>query len=260
MSIITLLTDFGSKDHYVGVMKGVILDINPRAKIVDISHEVSPQNVVESAIILKNSYSYFPHGAIHVAVVDPGVGTKRKALLVSGGGYFFVGPDNGIFDLIREQVTDFKVFELNNPRFFLETVSATFHGRDVFAPVAAYLSKGVPPLTLGRAIKTRRKLSLPKPILEKKQIKGTIIYIDGFGNLVTNINPGHLKSRRKGKSFKVKIRKKIIPAISAHYQEVEKGDILCLIGSSGLLEISAREANARSLLKVKEGAEVVVFF
>ena len=257
-TIITLLTDFGYKDHYVGVMKGVILGINPQIKIVDISHNISPHNILEGAITLSNAFSYFPKGTIHVAVVDPGVGSKRKPIVVSGEKYIFVGPDNGIFGLVYNQLKEFKVYELTNPRLFLNPVSVTFHGRDIFAPAAAYLSKGLSPREVGEEINEYQKVSIPVPHIGEKIIRGNIIYFDFFGNAVTNINRSHLNIIGKKEFLKVKIGEKVIPKIFHHYQEVEKGKPLALIGSSELLEISVREGNASKLLDLKEGDEVIV--
>jgi hypothetical protein len=257
-TIITLLTDFGYKDHYVGVMKGVILRINPQIKIVDISHNISPHNVLEGAITLSNAFSYFPKGTIHVAVVDPGVGSKRKSIVVSGKDYIFVGPDNGIFGLVYNRLKEFKVYELTNPRFFLNPVSATFHGRDIFAPTAAYLSMGFSPLEVGEEINKYQKISMPVPDIGEKIIKGNIIYFDFFGNAITNINQSHLKIIGRKELLKVKIGEKVIPRISHNYQDVEKGEALALIGSSEFLEISVREGNANKLLGLKEGDEVLV--
>jgi S-adenosyl-L-methionine hydrolase (adenosine-forming) len=255
--IITLLTDFGSKDHHVGAMRGVILGINPHATIVDISHYISPHNIVEGAFLLSNVYTYFPSGTIHLAVVDPGVGSKRKPILVKGENFFFIGPDNGLFGLIYDQLKKFSVYELTNTHFFLKTVSATFQGRDIFAPVAAYLSRGVSPLEMGKETKNFQRLSLPQPILEKKKIRGKVMYIDNFGNLITNITVNHLKNLEKPPS-KIKIRENVISGLSKNYQEVKKGTLLAIMGSSNFLEISVREGNAQKKLKSKEGDEIKV--
>ena len=256
--IITLLTDFGNKDHYVGVMKGVIFAINPKATIVDISHQISPQNIVEGAFLLSNVYTYFPQGTIHIAVVDPGVGSERKPILVKGENSFFVGPDNGIFGLLYDKFKKHSVIELTNPRFFLKSISTTFHGRDIFAPVAAYLSLGFPPLKMGKEIKNFQSLSLPQPIVKGGKIKGMVIYIDSFGNVITNISVHHLKKLRK-KYYKIKIGNKVISGLSKNYQEVKKGELLATIGSSDLLEISVREGSAQKNLKSKTGNRVSVF-
>ena len=256
-SIITLLTDFGTKDHYVGALRGVILSINPEAKLVDISHHISPQNILEGAFLLSNVYSYFPYGTTHLVVVDPGVGTERKPIIVNGETFFFVGPDNGIFGLIYDQLKIYSVFELTNADFFLQPVSETFHGRDIFAPVAAYLSRGVSPPEMGKEIKDFHRLSFPQPWLEKKKIRGKVIYIDSFGNLITNITVNHLKRLEKTPK-KIKIRENVISGLSKNYQEVKKGTLLATIGSSNFLEISVREGSAQKKLKIKEGDAIEV--
>ncbi|WAC06706.1 MAG: SAM-dependent chlorinase/fluorinase [Thermodesulfobacteriota bacterium] len=256
--IITLLTDFGSKDHYVGAMRGVILGINPLATIVDITHHISPQNIVEGAFLLSSVYTYFPQGTIHLAVVDPGVGSKRKPILVKGENFFFIGPDNGIFGLIYDQLKKISVYELTNAHFFLKPVSATFHGRDIFAPVAAYLSRGVSPLEMGKETKNFQRLSLPQPILEKKRIRGKVMYIDSFGNLITNITVNHLKKLENAPG-KIKIRENIISGLSKNYQEAKKGTLLAIIGSSNFLEISVREGSAQKKLKSQKGDDIKVY-
>jgi len=257
-AIITLLTDFGYKDHYVGVIKGVILGINPEITLVDISHNITPHNVLEGAITLSNAYSYFPKGTIHVAVVDPGVGSERKAILMVAPDYTFVGPDNGIFGLLYAQLKEYRVYELSNPSFFRKSVSATFHGRDIFAPVAAYLAKGVSPSEMGREINDYQAIAIPVPDIEEMSLKGTIIYIDGFGNAVTNINRSQLGKIGGQTGLKVKAGETVISAISQNYHNVKKGAPLALLGSSELLEISIREGNARMMLGLKEGDEVLV--
>jgi S-adenosylmethionine hydrolase len=256
--IITLLTDFGYKDHYVGVMKGVILGISPEATIVDITHTITPYNQREGALTISNAYSYFPKGTIHVAVVDPGVGSERKAILIAAPDYTFVGPDNGIFGLLYDQLQEYSVYELTNPSFFHKPVSATFHGRDIFAPVAAHLAQGVSPSEMGQETNEYQKMIIPVPDIGEMSIKGTILYTDGFGNAVTNISRSHLETIGGQMGLKVKAGKTIIPAISQNYQNVTKGAPLALLGSSELLEISVREGNARKLLELEEGDEVFV--
>ena len=256
--IITLLTDFGSQDHYVGTMRGVILGINPHATIVDISHHISPQNIVEGAFLLTSVYAYFPPGTIHLAIVDPGVGSERKPILVKGKNFFFIGPDNGLFGLIYDQLKNFSVYELTQTRFFLKPVSATFQGRDIFAPIAAYLSRGVSPRSMGKETKNFQRLSLPQPILEKKRIRGKVMYIDNFGNLITNITVDHLKNLGKFPR-EIKIREKVISGLSKNYQTVKKGALLAIMGSSNFLEIAVRDGNAQKKLKSKKGDEIKVF-
>lgn len=242
MSIITLLTDFGLEDNFVGVMKGVILGINPVARIVDITHNVRPQDIMSAAFLLKGSYRFFPKGTIHLVVVDPGVGSKRKAIIVKTMDYYFVGPDNGVLSIALSEIE--KIINITNEKYFLKSVSNTFHGRDVFAPVAGYLSKGVQLERFGREVREYKKLDIPKV----KAGKGQIIYIDRFGNLVTNIP--------KGVSGKIQFKGISIDKISSSYAEVEIGMPLAIFGSFGNLEISIREGSARDYFHAKIGDEV----
>jgi len=256
--IVTLLTDFGSKDHFAGILKGVILNINPSVEIVDISHNITPYNITEGAIILNQAFSYFPKGTIHIAVIDPGVGTDRKPILVVDKNYFFIGPDNGIFGLVYNRLKEFNVFKITNHLFFLKSISATFHGRDIFAPVAAHLSTGVPPSEMGPEITNYKSLSIPLPSIKSKNINGNIIYIDGFGNLVTNIHRRCIQKIKKESSLKIKIGGKIITKVSPNYQSVSRGNLLALIGSSEMVEIAVREGNACKMLGAKEGDDVLI--
>src|SRR5438067_1397055 len=195
-SLITLITDFGEQDYFVGAMKGVILSINPEAKIVDISHLTPPQDVEAAAFNLLNCYKDFPAGTIHVAVVDPGVGSDRRAIAIECAGQFFVGPDNGLFSWICEREKDWTAFHLTNRRFFRKPVSNTFHGRDIFAPVAAHLSNGTAPSEFGEPLPDIVKLdSLAPKTINENTIEGQIIHVDRFGNCVTNFSAEHLSSR-----------------------------------------------------------------
>lgn len=258
-SIITLTTDFGYRDHYAAVMKGVILAINPTAQVVDISHAVAPQQILHGALLLAQSFSYFPAGSIHVAVVDPGVGTARRPITISAEHCFFVGPDNGIFSLVYQRISSYTVFELKNPEFFHAPVSATFHGRDIFAPVAAHLSRGVDPAAMGPIISDYHTLPVPKPVVERSGIRGTILYVDGFGNLITNIGRSHLEALGPEHQLNVRVMRTIIQGISPHYQSAAQGNPLAIVGSSDLLEISIREGSARQVLGLREGDPVFVF-
>ena len=192
-------------------------------------------------------------------MVDPGVGSERKAILIDSPDYAFVGPDNGIFGLLYAQLKEYSVYELSNSSFFRNPVSATFHGRDIFAPVAAYLAQGVSPSEMGREINDYQAIAIPVPDTGEMSIKGTIISIDGFGNAVTNINRGHLEKIGGQTGLKVKAGETVIPAISQNYHNVKKGAPLALLGSSELLEISVSEGNAQMMLGLKEGNEVLVF-
>lgn len=257
-AIVTLLTDFGCKDPYVASMKGVILGINPGAVMVDISHELRPQQVFEGAMVLRGAYRYFPPGTIHVAVVDPGVGSERRGIAVTGGGYTFVGPDNGIFGLVYPQLHDLKVYHLVNQEYFRAPVSETFHGRDVFAPVAAHISTGVPPQAMGPEITNQTGIAFPVPDVGQESISGEVVYADSFGNLITNIERNHLARFGNLTQLRADIGNDTLVRFCRHYQEVKCGESLALIGSGDFLEIAVREGSARALLMLKKGDKVLV--
>jgi len=258
--VITLITDFGTRDGYTGIMKGVILKINPLVRLVDISHEVSPHDIFEAGFILKNSYRYFPEGSIHLVVVDPGVGSKRRAILVEAGDHFFIGPDNGVFTFIYESEKIKKVVELTNKRYFLPHISNTFHGRDIFAPAAAYLSKGTPLEDLGTIFNDVVRFDIPKPETERGIIKGVVLHVDRFGNLISNI-PEVLFRELVGKGiYEISIGGKVLGDIKGSYSEVKKEQTLALFGSSGYLEISVRGRDAQEKLKVNKGSEIKVLY
>jgi hypothetical protein len=282
--VISLLTDFGTKDSYVGIMKGVISGINSDANIIDLCHETDPQDILEGAYILYSSYKFFPEGTIHVAVVDPGVGTERKIICAKTRNYLFLAPDNGILSLVLTDEKPQLIIEVTNKKYFLPEISNTFHGRDIFAPVAAYLSKGIDPLKLGKKLSKIKEIELPTPDHSKKgSIKGEVIYIDSFGNLITNINqdffykqldltPPLIPPLRKGgtegglqggdvkKSEKVIVKagKKRIRCISRSYADVPVGEPLAIFGSSGHLEISVNRGSARDMLGLKKGDIITI--
>ncbi|MEM3726858.1 MAG: SAM-dependent chlorinase/fluorinase, partial [Candidatus Bathyarchaeia archaeon] len=189
MSIIALLTDFGLKDHYVSQIKGVILSINENVKIIDITHEIEKYNVLAGAFILYLASKFFPKGTIYVAVIDPEVGSERKPLLVDAKGDFFIGPDNGLLMLAAKEKGITAVYQLSNIKYFREEISSTFHGRDIFAPVAAYLSLGIPPKEFGKQITNYRVPSFIEAKVEKNKILCEVIYVDSFGNIITNATP-----------------------------------------------------------------------
>lgn len=252
--IITLLTDFGTKDPFVGVMKGVILSICPNALIVDLSHEVPPQSVLAGAYLLKSSLDYFPKGTIHLAVVDPGVGSSRKAVALKSKGCYFVGPDNGFFPAALKEWGIEQAVELTQKKFQLSNPSTTFHGRDIFAPAAAYLAKGV---SMGRlGIKQNNWIwrEIPKPYQTAQGWTGQVLWVDHFGNLVTNLEKKHLP-----KTFRLKVGKTVILNLVTYYAEVKKGTVMALAGSSGNLEISINGGNAAQKLGVGIGASVVLY-
>ncbi len=250
--IITLTTDFGDKDYSVGVVKGVILSINPEVKIVDITHQLQPFNLVSAAFTLKNFYNYFPAGTIHLAVVDPGVGGKRKPILIQTDKYFFIGPDNGIFSWMEESIK--RKIHLTNTKFFLNPVSSTFHARDIFAPAAAYLSLGVKIDEFGKSINKIAKLKIPSVQFKKNKLIGEIIQVDNFGNLITNIQPENVKKR----FGTVKIKGKKILSISQTFSNAPEGKILAYWGSAGFLEIGVNQGGAVGKLKAKIGERVEI--
>ncbi len=256
--IITLLTDFGLKGPYVASMKGVILSINPQCTLVDITHQVSPHDIREGAFILAQAYSTFPKGTIHLSVVDPGVGGPRKPILIVTQNYFFIGPDNGLLTIAlrREKVKQGVL--LRNPKFFLSEISSTFHGRDIFAPVAAHLSKGIKPHSFGPVTRSRNEISFPKPVKKGGEIIGEVLHIDTFGNLVTNIDEELLSPFSKDQTFFINAGRRTIQGLKKGYWEGMKNEPIALIGSGGLLEISVREGNAQKSLRVKKGDRVVV--
>jgi S-adenosylmethionine hydrolase len=256
-SVITLLTDFGLKDPYVASMKGVILKINPRCTLIDITHLVSPQNIEEGAFILANAYSTFPKGTIHLSVVDPGVGSARKPILIVTQNYFFVGPDNGLFTLATKREKVKRAVVLANPKFFLPSISTTFHGRDVFAPVAAHLSLGVKPKVFGPEIESWKELYFPKPRMKAREWVGEIIHIDAFGNLVSNIDR-QLVQFAEGRHFIIRVGRRTIKGLKKGYWEGKRNEPIALFGSGGFLEISVREGNAQKSLKVNKGDPIQV--
>ena len=260
MNTIAILTDFGLSDNFVGVMKGVILNINPRVNLVDITHNVEAGDIDVGAFLLKSSYKFFPKGTIFLAVVDPGVGTERRAVVIQSKNYIFVGPDNGLMSLAVYSDGIKNIVAIKNEKFFLKPVSCTFHGRDVFAPVAAHLSKGEKPYAFGRRINSIKMLDWPKPevIKKNKTLEGKVVYIDKFGNLATNIDRTLFKGFISKEPFKITIKNRTITSISNSYQEVTRGRVLAIFGSHGFLEISANQGSAREILGVNKGTVVRV--
>lgn len=256
-SIITLLSDFGDKDGFAGILKGVILTINPAAEIVDLSHNVRPHNVLEGSLVLRTCYHHFPPGTIHVAVVDPGVGGERRAIAVQTQKYFFIGPDNGLLSFALENERVKKVVELTNKNYFLKVVSNTFHGRDVFAPVAAHLSLKKTLHLFGKEIREYKKFTLLTPRLHTHGVTGRVIYVDYFGNLVTNISGG-MALKLAHKKLVIKIANHTIDKIYKSYSESGPGQLVAVVGSNDCLEIAVNQGNASEVLKVKEGTGVEI--
>lgn len=261
MALISLLTDFGDRDTYVGTMKAVILDIAPEANLVDLCHHVPPQDIEEGAWLLGNSYAFFPKGTIHLAVVDPGVGTARRAIALKAGDHTFVGPDNGLFSLVLERETNYQAVQLTNTQYHRERLSRTFHGRDVFAPVAAHLASGVPLQALGTAISDLVRLPSTEPEELSDGLRVRILRVDSFGNLVTNLTEERFAewiARHPGKSVVVDIGRRQIEGVRNAYSEVPAGGLLSIFGSSGRLEIAVSGGSAKEELKIGKEAQVFV--
>jgi len=256
--IITLLTDFGTKDHYVASMKGVVLSINPQCTLIDITHHVEPHDIEAGAFILSNAYSSFPKGTIHLCVVDPGVGGPRRPILVVTQNYFFVGPDNGLFTIALWKEKVKQVVALTNQKYIFSQVSTTFHGRDLFAPVAGHLSLGVKPNAFGKEVHSWTKLIFNKPRIEGKKLIGEVLHVDAFGNLISNIDEKQLLHFVKDQPFIIKTDKRIIKGLKRGYWEGKKGEAMALFGSGGFLELSVREGRAQKILKVKKGDRILV--
>ncbi len=244
--MIALLTDFGTKDYFVGAMKGVILSINQTAQIIDITHEIEPQDIESASFTLRACYQNFPQKTIFVAVVDPGVGSNRRAILVETDNYFFIAPDNGLLSFVFEEAKSFRVFELTNKKYFAEKVSATFHGRDIFAPIAAHLSKGVLPNEFGAEIQNFIHNST-------ENNSPQIIHIDRFGNLITN-----LKRENLPENFALEINGERIEKLQNYYAEAEKLELFMIFGSAGFLEIVAFQDSAQKRLNAKNGQAIKV--
>lgn len=251
--IIALLTDFGNKDGFVGAVKGVILSINPDVNIVDISHEVEPFDILEASLILKSTYRYFPKGTIFLTVVDPGVGTKRKKIIVKTEDYIFIAPDNGVLTLPLQNQTVESVIEIENDRYYLDLKTNTFHGRDIFAPVAAYISKGEPLENFGKRSLYYKKIEDIKPYMEGNKTIGRIIKFDRFGNGITNID--YLP-----KNFLIKFKGFDISRVSKSFLEGERNKPNIILGSFGYYEIFVPEASLKDLLDVKVGELLEVYY
>jgi S-adenosylmethionine hydrolase len=255
--IITLISDFGLNDPFVGVLKGVIYSINPEAVIVDITHGIASHDILEAALVVRSSYAYFPPGTIHVAVVDPGVGTSRRPLLLVSENHCFVGPDNGIFWPTFQSVSHPLTLQLTEEEYFLRPVSHTFHGRDIFAPVAAWLSKGVDPRKMGQPMDTPTELNIPaiRKIGNSKLI-GTILRLDKFGNVITNLTADDLPSSEGASTpYVIHIGSRQISQYRRSYAGATPGELFVIWGSSGRLEISVNQASAASLLDARKGQE-----
>ncbi|WP_457642406.1 SAM hydrolase/SAM-dependent halogenase family protein [Persephonella sp.] len=251
MNVIALLTDFGTKDGFVGAVKGVISTINPSVNIIDISHEVSSFDILEGSIILSSVYKYFPEGTIFVTVIDPGVGTERKPVVVQTERYFFVAPDNGVLTLPLKEQKIKKIVEIKNRGLLLPRDSETFHGRDIFAPVAAYISRGVPLGMIGDEIKDLKKVDFPEPVIKDKFMEGEIIKFDKFGNGITNI-------KEIPPYDEIYIKDITIKKIVKSFLEGEKNSLNMIKGSFGFYEIFVPEESAKDRYSLKKGEKIKI--
>lgn len=261
--LITLLTDFGTADYFVSAMKGVILSLNPSSRIVDITHDIPAHDIEAAAFTLLATYSSFPAKTIHVAVVDPGVGSARKAVLVETAGQFFVGPDNGIFSYVCERAGGARFFELRNSAYFRPAVSKTFHGRDIFAPVAAAIASGIMPKKLGREIQDPVRLAPLLPAKAKNgKLKARIIHIDRFGNCITNLTSQNLTAKMIADGAYLTANGTKIRSFRSFFSEqgARGRKLFGIWGSAGFLELAATNRSAAKILKAKKGQSVIVTY
>jgi S-adenosylmethionine hydrolase len=262
MSTITLLTDFGLEDPYVGMMKGVILSIHPSARIIDITHHIDPQDLALTAFIIGAAYPYFPEGTVHIVVVDPGVGSNRIVVALKLAGHIFIAPDNGVLTQIIDKDEIDGAVCVENSDYFLKKVSRTFHGRDVFAPVGAHLAAGVELRHLGPRVdpKDLVRLKIPRPLItEKNELFGNIVFIDRFGNCITNVDEDCLeKIHTPGARLQVEIGGQKIYGLSPDYESAGLQSPLAIVGSFGCLEIAVNRGSAQQYFKVKAGDVVRV--
>lgn len=261
-AIITLTTDFGFNDHFVGAMKGVMLEIAPEAHIVDISHAVQPFDILDGALTISQAYSYFPSGTVHMVIVDPGVGTTRRPVVMTGDRHLFVAPDNGVLSLIYAREERISVRHVTADHYFLQPRSNTFHGRDIFSPIAAYLAKGIEPDRFGEEVTDYVRFTAPRPKpVDEHTLRGVVLKVDRFGNLVTNITPQDAPQLFGGAppAFKIAIGNKL-PAtrICASYAEGAPGEVFGILGSMGFLEVATNRGSAFQLLCAGKGSEVNV--
>ena len=259
-AIITLTTDYGTNDHLVGTLKGVILKINPDVTIVDITHNVTPFDLLDGALAIGSAYSYFPARTIHVVVVDPGVGTERRPLLVGAANQYFVAPDNGVLSVIYEREQEgLVVRHANVEHYYLQPVSKTFHGRDIFAPVAAWLSKSWQTPSMGDEISDYKRFSIPRPKESDGTMKGVVLRADAFGNLITNFRTEDLpESALNGGDVKFQMGTHPVTRLVDTFASGNNGEAIAYVGSSGYLEIGVNKANAARTLGLGRGATVTL--
>jgi len=251
--IITLTTDFGLSDPYVAMIKGVILSINPSARLVDVTHHIGTGSVSQAALLIRETFPYFPQGTVHLAVVDPGVGSSRRLIALQAAAHLFVGPDNGLFWPVFRDFKGSNAVHLTQSSYFLPSITPTFHGREIFAPVAAHLSLGLPLDSLGPAVQDLTKLTIPRPYIKGGVLYGQIIRTDHFGNLVTNISGKELTDFLESGPPRIESGKLVIRKLSRIYADCEEGEPLALINSSGMLELAVNLGRASEYIGMKDG-------
>ena len=257
--IVALLSDFGTRDHYVGAMKGVILGLNPEVMLVDITHDIDPHDVVGGALELAAAYRFFPAGTIFLAVVDPGVGSSRRGLAAEAGDYRFVGPDNGVLAAVFAEILPKRMVDISDRRYIRPTVSRTFEGRDRFAPAAAWLTKGIQLSALGRPVTVYGPLDIPVSVEHDDRIEGEILRVDRFGNLVSNIDRKAFERFGEATGVGIVVGDTSVERLVATYAEMAPEETAALFGSTDHLEIAVRESSAAQRLGLGRGAHVRVF-
>ncbi len=267
--IITLTTDFGTQDGYVPAMKGTMLSIAPNARLVDVTHQIDPQDVMESAFVLQSAQPYFPEGTVHLVVVDPGVGTDRKAVALRHKGHWYVGPDNGVFPLVLDEEPPDAIIELDNPNVWrTSSPSSTFHGRDIFAPAAAHLAAGRSLDELGSPVESLEPLRWAQPFVEDDSVEGWVAHVDHFGNCITNVRRATLVDALNLDSegntadafppLEVYAGSTVLNSIHSTYGDVSGGDPLLLFGSTGFLEVAVNGGNAAEMLDIRKGDSIKI--
>ncbi len=256
--IVTLITDFGFLGEYVGAMKGAILKVNPRCQVIDVTHQIEPQDVLRASFILKNTYPYYPSGTVHLVVVDPGVGTVRRPVVLQKSGHLFVGPDNGVFTFLLSDRGRTEGYEITRSEFFLSPLSETFHGRDLFAPVAGHLSLGRDPRRFGPRAGGFVRVKWPPPEMKGKNLLGRILFSDSFGNLTTNISREEYGRLLQGQPLQIKGKGWRIDRLYQTYGQGKPGQPMALFGSSGLLEIAVNRSSAKKTLGLRPGNRLII--
>jgi len=256
--VVAILSDFGTRDHYAGTMKAVVLSVCPDATLVDIGHEIPPHDVVAGALELAACYRYFPSGTVFLVVVDPGVGSSRRGIAADTGDFKFVAPDNGVLTAVLRETPPKKVVELTERKYARPTVSRTFEGRDRFAPAAGWLAKGIVLTSLGRSISDYQQLALPEPAIDAERVVGEIVRVDRFGNLITNIEHRTVDRLAQQGPIAVSVNGSEVPRLVATYAEAGSGELCALFGSTNHLEIAVNGGSAADMLHLERGAAVTI--